>query len=116
MTKKFFYEINVENKVAKNVYACNHPLYNKCTLYLQDGKGLAVIQQRFNPKMKTTWWSAIDIGLVDDILNNENFQKYFNQHAAAADERGLYPTVAVRQLMWALKMRPLKKEFWETRF
>lgn len=28
----------------------------------------------------------------------------------------LYPTVTIRQIMWALKMKPLKKEKWETCF
>lgn len=27
-----------------------------------------------------------------------------------------FPTVTVRQLMWALRMKPLKKERWETSF
>ena len=29
---------------------------------------------------------------------------------------GLYPTVTVRQIMWALKMKPIQKERWETVF
>lgn len=29
---------------------------------------------------------------------------------------GLYPTVTVRQMMWALKMKPMPKERWETVF
>jgi len=37
---------------------------------------------------------------------------------ARADKsyNGLYPTITVRQLMWALKIKPLKKERWETCF
>ena len=29
---------------------------------------------------------------------------------------GLYPTVTIRQIMWALKMKPIKRERWETVF
>lgn len=29
---------------------------------------------------------------------------------------GIYPTMTVRQAMWAAKMKPLKKERWETVF
>ena len=29
---------------------------------------------------------------------------------------GLYPTVTIRQIMWALKIKPLKRERWETCF
>ena len=29
---------------------------------------------------------------------------------------GLYPTVTIRQIMWALKMKPLPKQPWETVF
>lgn len=113
---RYHYEFHTTSREAKNVYVCDHPLYNKCTLYLKGELGLAVIQQRFNPKMKTTWWSTIDIGLVDDILQNKGFDKYFDKHAGPKSDAGLYPTVTVRQLMWALRMRPLKKEYWETRF
>lgn len=29
---------------------------------------------------------------------------------------GLWPTVTIRQIMWALKMKPLQKQRWETVF
>ena len=29
---------------------------------------------------------------------------------------GLYPTVTIRQIMWALKIKPIPKERWETVF
>lgn len=37
-------------------------------------------------------------------------------HARKKDSHGYFPTVTVRQLMWALRMKPLKKERWETSF
>ena len=33
-------------------YICNHPVYNKCTLFRIGDNGLAVIQQRFNAENK----------------------------------------------------------------
>lgn len=48
-------------------YNCNHPIYNECTLFQIGEKGLAVIQQRFDPDTKATWWSWIDPWLTDDI-------------------------------------------------
>ena len=44
-------------------YACNHPLYSFCTLFKIGDRGIAVIQQRFDPDTKTTWWSDIDTEL-----------------------------------------------------
>ena len=32
------------------------------------------------------------------------------------NQNGFYPTVTVRQLMWAIRMKPMKKERWETVF
>ncbi len=96
-------------------YKCDHPVYSRCTLYLSDKKGLAVIQQRHDPITKTTWWGEIDIWLTDAIYLHPDFQRYFNNRAGEC-QNGLYPTVTIRQLMWALKMKPLKKERWETVF
>jgi len=96
-------------------YSCNHPVYSKCTLYQIDGKGLAVIQQRYDPVDKVTWWSEIDEYLTDELYLHPRFKAFFDERAGLAAD-GLYPTVTVRQLMWALKMRPLKRERWETCF
>ncbi|MCM1225675.1 MAG: hypothetical protein NC548_65655 [Lachnospiraceae bacterium] len=97
------------------VYECNHPLYNSCTLFEIGKKGLAVIQQRFNPENKNTWWGEIDPWLGDAIYLNKNFKPYFDYRSGFC-AGGLYPTVAVRQIMWALKMKPIKRERWETVF
>ena len=96
-------------------YKCNHPVYDYCTLYLQGDLGLAVIQQRYSPLDKKTYWREIDPWLVDDIYYAERFQLYFDQNCGRAIDR-LYPTVTVRQIMWALKMKPLKRYIWETTF
>ena len=40
-----------------HTYNYNHPLYNECTLFKINDKGLAIIQQRFDKSTKCTWWS-----------------------------------------------------------
>ena len=30
------------------IYLCDHPVYDCCTLFKMDSKGLAIIQQRFD--------------------------------------------------------------------
>lgn len=112
-----YHTIKPQNYVSVHgrTYICNHPVYKRCTLYLIDGKGLAVIQQRFNRSEKTTYWTEIDEWLTDLLYCNKNFEKYF-QERAGIRIHGLYPTVTIRQIMWALKMKPLAKEPWETCF
>lgn len=97
-------------------YSCNHPVYDRCTLYLIGEKGLAVIQQRYNQNTKHTWWGEIDPWYVDDLYLHDGFKKFFDQRADIKSPQGLYPTVTIRQIMWALKMKPIKKEPWETAF
>ena len=97
------------------IFRCAHQVYDRCTLYRIGGRGLAVIQQRFDEKTKRTYWTEIDSDITDAIYLNRRFRAYFEKRA---DEMrgGLYPTVTVRQIMWALRMKPLKKERWETVF
>lgn len=96
-------------------YICNHPAYNRCTLFKIDNKGLAIIQQRFNIDTKTTWWSELDPWLTDVLYLHPKFKSYFDDRSGMCTD-GLYPTVTVRQIMWALKMKPIKREPWETVF
>ena len=97
-------------------YVCDHPLYDRCTLYRIRDEGLAVIQQRFSTADKRSWWTEIDPWLTDAIYLHPGFLTYFRTHADIPDRYGLYPTVTVRSLMWALKMKPIRKERWETVF
>ena len=98
-----------------DAYVCDHPRYNVCTLFSdKEGKGIAVIQQRYDPKTKHTWWGVIDKWLASDIYINNNFKKFLKENAAFPDENGLYPTFEVRKLMWQLRMCPMKKEDWES--
>ena len=96
-------------------YICSHPVYDKCTLFKIGTKGLAVIQQRFDEDGKKTWWGEIDPWVANDLYLHPRFKKYFDGRAREAAD-GLYPTVCVRQIMWALKMKPLTRERWETYF
>lgn len=80
-----------------------------------DKKGVAVIQQRYDKDTKTTWWTEIDPWLTDPIYLHPNFREYFDERAGECID-GIYPTVTIRQLMWALKMKPISKERWETCF
>lgn len=96
-------------------YICDHPVYSSCTLYKIEDKGLAVIQQRFDPKTKSTWWGEIDPWITDALYLHPDFKKYFDKRSGSCTDR-LYPTVTVRQIMWALKMKPIKRERWETVF
>lgn len=98
-----------------NTYICDHPVYNRCTLYEIDDRGLAVIQQRYNKETKSTSWGELDPWLTDDLYLHPKFKKFFDERAKTCTD-GLYPTVTVRQLMWALKMKPLLRERWETVF
>ena len=91
-----------------NTYICDHPVYDRCTLYQIDNKGLAVIQQRYDQETKTTWWSEIDPWLTDTLYLYPKFKEFFDNRAEETTN-GLYPTVTICQIMWALKMKPIKK-------
>lgn len=98
-----------------STYFCNHPVYNKCTLYQMGKKGLAVIQQRYKPGSKNTWWTEIDPWLTDALYLHPKFKDFFDERAGEC-KNGLYPTVSIRQIMWALKFKPIPRERWETCF
>lgn len=97
------------------LYICDHPVYSRCTLFQIGGMGLAVIQQRFDAVTKKTWWGEVDPWLTDDLYLHPKFREYFQKRAGNC-KNGLYPTVTVRQMMWALKMKPMSRERWETVF
>lgn len=97
------------------VYICNHPVYSRCTLYEIGDKGLAVIQQRFNSDNKSTSWCEIDDWITDALYLHPGFKEYFDKRAGNCTG-GLYPTVTIRQIMWALKMKPMQRQRWETVF
>lgn len=96
-------------------YSCNHPIYSRCTLYKIANKGVCVVQQRYDAKTKCTYWTEIDPWLCDILYLTSGFKDFFNEYASEPIE-GLYPTVNVRQVMWRLRLKPLKRERWETVF
>lgn len=98
-----------------STYICDHPVYDRCTLFKIGNKGLAVIQQRFDEASKNTYWTEIDPWLGGSIYLHPKFKEYFDSRAGEVTD-GLYPTVTIRQLMWALKLKPIKKQRWETCF
>ena len=89
-----------------NTYICDHPVYDRCTLYQIDNKGLAVIQQRYDQETKTTWWSEIDPWLTNTLYLHPKFKEFFDNRAEETTN-GLYLTVTICQIMWALKMKPI---------
>lgn len=101
--------------VHGKTYRCEHPVYSRGTLYFQDGIGLVVIQQRYDRASKHTWWNGIDYWLIEAIYENKGWDSFFKNNAAVPID-GIFPTFTVRQVMWALRMKPLKKEPWETVF
>lgn len=103
------------SSIYGTAYICDHPVYNKCTLFQINNKGLAVIQQRYDPDTKHTYWDAIDPWLNDELYLHTRFEEFFNERAEECRD-GLYPTVTIRQIMWGLKMKPIAKERWETCF
>lgn len=113
---RYFYEKpDIYIPIYGETYICDHPIYDRCTLYKHKDKGLAVIQQRFDPATKHTYWCEIDPWLVNDIYLAHGFDKYFEEHASVSIN-GIFNTVSVRQIMWSLRMKPIKRQRWETVF
>lgn len=110
-----FEKPTIYGSIYGKIYICDHPVYDKCTLYKIGDKGLAVIQQRCNRKTKRTWWGELDPWLTDALYLHPRFKEFFDERAGECVD-GLYPTSTIRQIMWALKMKPLKRQRWETVF
>ena len=106
---------SIYSSMYGDTHACDHPVYDKCTLFQIGAKGLAVIQQRFDISTKTSWWGEIDPWLTDALYLHPGFKAFFDDRARECTD-GLYPTVTIRQIMWALKLKPIQKERWETCF
>lgn len=101
--------------VYGNTYVCDHPVYDKCTLFQMGDRGLAIIQQRYDNESKSTWWGEIDPWLTDLLYLHPGFTEYFDERSGPCTD-GLYPTSTIRQIMWALKLKPIPRERWETCF
>lgn len=106
---------SIYSSMYGETYICDHPVYSSCTLYKIKDRGLAVIQQRYDSTNKSTYWTEIDPWLTDTLYLASGFLEFFKDRSGEATD-GLYPTVTVRQIMWALKLKPIKRERWETCF
>lgn len=112
---RYYYEFRHEKQLFSETYSCNAVYYNFCTLYFDGVKGLAVIMQRFNPVSKSVSYGPIPGCIANDIYRSEGFAEFFKEHAGRSKD-GVYPSVTLRSIMWALKMKPLKSEPWERYF
>lgn len=98
---RYYYEKPQTYTVSKGrTEKVDAELYSECTLYEVNGKGLRVVQLRFNPKLKVFFYGPIDDYLIDDIFSREGFLENLSDPP--------YKTIEVRQLMWKLRMKPLK--------
>lgn len=82
-------------------YICDHPVYDRCTLFKIGDRGLAVIQQRFDPETKSTYWTEIDPWLTDTIYLHPNFKSFFDKKASTCgpgNETSLYNIYATATL------------------
>lgn len=111
---KYFYNPPLyQMPLYGEIYICDHPMFHRATLYMVGNRGLLVVQQRYNVIEKTIQWGPIDPWLSNDIYIHPKFLAYFNDHAEEMTADGMFPVVSVRSLMWGLRMKPLKHEFWE---
>ena len=111
----FYSKKKQDGPLYGKMFRCDHPVYDRCTLYLIGNKGLGVIQQRYDPRTKQTCWTEIDEELVNDLYLARGFDRFFDNYAGIK-RNGYYPAVTVRQIMWALRIKPLPKQPWETVF
>lgn len=113
---RYFYEKpQLYRSMYGSTYKCDHPVYSCCTLFKIGSRGLGVIQQQYDPTTKQTWWSEIDPWLTDELYLHTKFKNFFNERSGEP-VNNIYPTVTIRQIMWALKMKPIPRERWETCF
>ena len=108
---KYYYQ---KPDIATQQYGENvildHPVYKMGTQFVQNGSGLVVVQQRFTAKY--VYWDAIDPWLANDIYLHPSFPEYFRKNSREEN----FPIIPIRKVMWALRMKPLPKEFWEKCF
>lgn len=77
---RYHYEkLKIYMTMYRETYKCDHPVYDKCTLFKMEGKGLAVIRQRYDENTKITWWDEIEPWFTDSLYLHENFLKFFEE-------------------------------------
>lgn len=106
---RYFYD---ECSVPFRNHKCEHPLYRQCTLYFKENLGLAVVKKHYNERLKMFWFGPIENTLAMDISRNEKFKAFFDENACEGCD-DIFPTFDIRKIMWALRMKPLRKQYWE---
>ena len=89
-----------------------HPVYKCGTLFRDGERGLVVVQKVFNQATRDCYWSCVDPAIANDIYLSPYFPKFFQTFSKTSD----YNIYQLRQIMWSLRMKPLKKEYWEEYF
>lgn len=103
-----------QSEVFGVTYRNNHPVYDYGTLFLFGKKGLVIIQQ-FIDSDKRTYWGPVEPYLINAIFITKDFEKLFERYSSEKLD-GSYPTITIRHALHWLKMKPPKKELWETYF
>lgn len=67
----------IRKPIYGETYECDHPVYSRCTLFKMDTKGLAIIQQKYDPVDKLTKRSEIDPWLTEELYLHPKFESYF---------------------------------------
>lgn len=98
---------------VKNIYYskddADHKWYDGATrISNRDGKALYLIQKKWNKRLKASFWSTVDPGLVNDILDNPKFEDLFRESSDHTEQH-----YKVRSVMWALGMKRPPLEPWE---
>ena len=109
-------------KNQMSMYQCTGKLMNviiQYTINVLYSKWVRKVWRLFNSDMirirKKTWLGDIDPWLTDSLYLHDKFLEFFEARSGESDN-GSYPTVTIRQMMWAMKMKPVKRERWETCF
>lgn len=77
MPMRYFIEKpEIATHMFGRTYECDHPLYNRCTLYQIGNKGMAIVQQRFDADTKSTYWTEIDPWLNDILYLSPGFREF----------------------------------------
>ena len=114
---RYHYKIPADTRqIAGETYECpNSSIYKRGTLFKEGEAGLVLIQQRYNPNTKVTWWTEIDPWIASDLYLSDDFENMFKLYASPA-RNDIYPALTVRQAMYMCHMKPLEKQSWETTF
>ena len=112
---KYFYEEKRDDRKLSGIIYIHRAgsfLFSDGTLFLKDGKGLIVVRKYFDKVRKICYYGPISRGLANDIFTHERFCEVFADYAHKRGKDG-YPFIDVRKFMWALRMKPLKKDIFE---